>query len=135
MTRLVAIPLVLFCLVGTIDVRAQAIEMSYDTFMTLDDGQRLEIFPALPPANRAALLREQIARWRRVYADRLTPEQDQLLADAAAFIQPDQFEGRPQHSDEVKARFFALERRISNAFTTEEAYNLFTIHGPYLPPQ
>ncbi len=135
MKRLWAIPFVLSCVLGTVYLRAQPIEMSHDTFMQLDDSQRLGTFPGLTPSNRAALLREHIARWRRVNADRLTPEQDQLLADAAAFIQPEQFEARSQHSDEVKEAFFALERRISNAFTTEEAYNLFTIHGPYLPAQ
>jgi hypothetical protein len=73
-------------------------------------------------------------RWRRFNGDRLTPEQDQLLADVAAFIRSEMFESAA-HSDEIKTAFFALERRVSDAFTSEDAYSLFTIHGPYLPPQ
>ena len=80
--------LILSRLVGTAYLRAQAIDMSYDTFMKLDDSQRRETFQRLTPSNLAALVREQVMRWRRFYGDRLTPEQDQLLADVAAFIRP-----------------------------------------------
>jgi hypothetical protein len=50
MKRLWAIPFVLSFLLGTLDLHAQAIEMSYDTFMKLDDSQRLETFQGLTPS-------------------------------------------------------------------------------------
>ena len=134
MKQILAIPIVMTCVLGAVDLRAQVISVPYDTFMRLDDNERLQKFQELTPANRAAVVQEHVIRWRHVYADRLTPEQDQLLADIAQFIRPEFYDGS-RHSDEFIAAFSAIERRISKAFTTDEARNAFTIHGPYLPPQ
>ena len=70
---------------------AQQVTASYDAFMLRDANERLETSQTLTPDNRAALLREQLARWRQVHASRLTPQQEQVLTEVAGFIQPDMF--------------------------------------------
>jgi hypothetical protein len=134
MKRLLVIPFLVSCLLAAVDLHAQAATVPYDTFWKLDANARLERFPALTPANQAALLREQVARWRRVNADRLTPEQNQLLAEVAEFIRPELF-GSSLHDDSVKSTFMALQERASKAFTPQELSEFNTIHGPYLTPQ
>jgi hypothetical protein len=115
--------------------RAQSVTLSYDTFMQLGANERLERFQHLTPANQAALAREQVVRWRRLHAERLTPEQDQILAEVVEYIGPEQFGSSRRHSDDEIQAFKSLAERISGAFTQEESYNVFTLRGMYLPPQ
>jgi hypothetical protein len=102
--------------------------------MQLTPNGRLEKFQELTAAERAALLREQAVRWRRLHAERLTPEQNQLLEQMVEFIQPELFEGRRHNEDLIKT-FMSLEEKISGAFTSEESLEAFTLRGSYLPPQ
>jgi hypothetical protein len=132
--RLLAIPFLMVCLLGVTDLRAQSARMTYDTFMRLDANQQLEQFQLLTPVNRADLLREQLVRWRRLYAERLTPEQNQLLSEVAEFIQPDHFERNGPHSDEFVKAFMSLEERASRAFTPQELHEMSTL-SVYLLPQ
>ncbi len=129
---LLAIPFVLSCLVNS--PSAQSALISYDTFMRLDATARHERFPTLTPTNQAALLQEQVVRWQRTNANRLTPEQTQLLTRVAAFITPDLFDSS-LHSESIKASFMALEQQASGVFTREELSAFTTIDGPYLPAQ
>jgi hypothetical protein len=113
---------------------AQATTVSYDTFMKLDLNARRERFPALTSTNQAALLREQVVRWQKANAARLTPDQNQLLTELANFIRPDFFDSS-LHDDSVKATFMALEQRASRAFTAQELSEFTTVYSPYLSPQ
>src|SRR5476651_2365610 len=133
MKRLMAIPFVLSCVLGAVDLHAQAPTMTYDTFMKMDVNARQERFLQLTPDNEADILREQVIRRRWLNADRLTNEQHEILAEVAEFIRPDFF-GSPLHDDGVKATFMALQQRIGKTFTSEESVSAFTINGPYLPP-
>ena len=135
MKRLLAIPFVMACSLGAADLRAQSVTVTYDTFMQLGANEQLGKFRTLTPANRADLMREQVVRWRRLHAERLTPEQDQILAEVAEFIQPEQFlvdPTRPQRSDEVIKAFVSLEAKASRAFTPQECHEVFTLSA-YLP--
>ena len=134
MKRLLAIPILLSCLLGAVDSHAQAATVAYDTFWKLDVTARRQTFPSLTPANQAALLREQVARWRRANPDRLTPEQDQLLAEVGGFIRAELFDSS-LHDDSVKTTFMTLQERVSRAFTPQESSEFNTIYSPYLPPQ
>src|SRR5215467_7512306 len=89
----VAASLVLAGVLGVIGVRAQTPPpVSYDTVMKQDVAARQAQFARLSADDKVALLREQLSRWRRHHADQLTPDQERLLADIAAFIRPDFFE-------------------------------------------
>jgi len=134
MRRLSAIPFALVCLLGAATTQAQTGTVSYDAFMNQDVSARHSQFPKLAPDNQAAIMREQVRRWQRAHADQLTSEQDQLLAEIAAFIRPAFYGSSPQ-DDETKRMFMALEQRMSNAFTPEESRDIATLDGPYLPPQ
>ena len=112
----------------------QAVSVTYDTFMQLDANERLETFGGLTPANQSALLREHLLRWRRLHADRLTPEQEQILTEANKFNGPEMFERRQKSEETIKA-FLSLEERTSGVFTPDDAYDAFTLRGRYLPPQ
>jgi hypothetical protein len=135
MKRLLAIPFLLSCLPGSVlHAQGATAMVAYDTFWRLDVNARLERFPSLAPTNQAALLREQVARWRRAHADRLTREQDQLLGEVGEFIRPELFDSS-LHDDSVKTAFMALQERASRAFTLQELSEFNTIYSPYLPPQ
>lgn len=108
--------------------------VTYDTFMQLNANERLETFGELTPANQSALLREHLVRWRRLHADRLTPEQLQILAEANQFNGPEMFERRRKSDETIKA-FLSLEERTSGVFTPEDAHDAFTLLGMRLPPQ
>jgi hypothetical protein len=129
-----AIPFILSILLGPIVLHAQASTMSYDAFMKLDVQPRREQFPQLSPSDQADLVREQLIRWRRVHATELTEEQRQVVAILATHIQPEFFSSSVQDKAS-RATFAALQQRASKVFTPEELANLFTVYGPYLPPQ
>ena len=131
--RFLAISCVGLCLLGTAGVTAQTVPtVTYDAFMRLDADQRPQTFTRLPSANRADLLRQQATRWRQIHAERLSPEQSQLLEDLAGFIKPELFDNRQHDTETVKA-FLSFEERVSRAFTAEEASEIFTLRGFQLP--
>ena len=113
---------------------AQQVTVSYDAFMLLDANERLETFQTLTPDNRAALLREQLSRWRQLHASRLTPQQEQVLTEVAGLIQPDMFTTTRRAHSVVEA-YMALQRRVSEAFTGEDPREAFTLTGSHLPPK
>jgi predicted nucleotidyltransferase component of viral defense system len=115
-------------------VAAQDLPVSYDTFMSLDFNERLARFEQITPANRADLLREQLARWRHMRADSLNAEQHQLLDDINAFISPALFDATRRSNAEIQ-RFMDLQRRISGLFTPDDSREAFTLNGRYLRPQ
>jgi hypothetical protein len=134
MRRLLTTPFVLAGVLGTAILHAQTITVSYDAFMNQNIGARHAQFPNLTPENQAAIMREQVIRWQRAHADQLTPEQDQLLGEIAAFIRP-AFYGSSPHDEETKRTFMSLEQRMSRTFSRAESRDLTTIDGPYLPAQ
>ena len=82
--------------------------MSYDAFMRLDDGERLARLAQLTPENQAELQREHLARWRKLRADSLTVEKQNVLDDVAASIRPENYAPAndviDRHANEEKVR-------------------------------
>ena len=132
MRTIVATQLVVAVYVAALS--AQQVTVSYDAFMLVDASERLDAFQTLTPDNRAALLREQLARWRQLHASRLTPQQEQVLTEVAGFIQPDMFTTTRRPPSAVEA-YMALQRRVSEAFTGEDPREAFTLTGSHLPPK
>ena len=124
----------LACALG-VALHAQTASVSYDTFMRLDVTARRAQFPRLAPSTQADLLREQVVRWRRVQATRLTPEQTHLVAVLATNIEPEFFGPSSLANAHNKATYAALQQRAASVFPPEDLPNLFTVYGPYLPLQ
>jgi hypothetical protein len=111
---------------------AQQVTISYDAFMSLDANERLDTFGRLSPQNCVDLLKEQLTRWRRLNAARLTAEQNAGLDAVEAFLGPAQF-GATRHRPEEVQAFLALSKQVSEAFTPADAAEAFTLRGSPLP--
>ena len=134
--HILGVLLVCGAMLATESVRAQIPPMSYDAFMSLDDGERLARFGQLAPSNQADLQREHLARWRKLRADSLTDQQRKFLDEVADSIRPENYtSGGPRRTNEEVQAFMERSRRASELFTPEEAYEAFTLRGRLIQAQ
>ena len=134
MRPLLILGLIVLGSLSAANAAAQSSPVTYDAFMQLDASERLRRFEQITPVNRAAILREQLERWRGLRADSLTAEQHAILTEVAAFIRPEHFDGSRRTSAEIEA-FMALQKKASSVFTQEESLEAFTLQGRYLRQQ
>ena len=126
MSRLVAASFVVVVL-GATAVFAQshssppaAKPMDYDTFCRLPDAQtKREAFSTMTPAQRTAVVKTQIERWRDANKARLKADQVAHLAEMLALITDDTYaDGPAGEASRQKAR--ALTEKTSQLFTRED---------------
>ena len=110
--------------------------ITYDQFMTSGPiEQRLTTFNALCPENRAALVVEQLTRWRKKNAARLTVDQQRFLDEALGMIEPALYSERLPRRPELRETMRVLEQRARKLFEPADVRNSLTLHGDYIPPQ
>ena len=105
-----------------------AAELEYDTFCKKTQQEKRSLFRAAPPAQKAALARNQMERFRDANRARLTKEQLDLLAEALAALTPAAFED----NKEAQARMAALTERLEKAFSSADQ-DAMDRDGPCIP--
>jgi hypothetical protein len=123
---IVSVALGLACLLAAA-LSAQASKVEYDEFCKLDVAAKNRLFAAIPPENRAELIRTQIQRWLEKNRARLSPEQVKVIDENIAFIKADLYKFPRREEDLGKAR--ELEQRTLALMTREDMTEAFTIFG------
>ena len=93
-----------------------AAELEYDTFCKKTQQEKRTLFRAATPAQKAAIMRNQMQRFRDANRARLSKEQIALLDEVLAAMTPAAFEG----NKEALAKLEALSDRIPNTFSDED---------------
>jgi hypothetical protein len=108
-------------------------EITYEQLMSEDVKCRGEVFSSLTAQNRAALMREHLARWRDRHEATLTSEQRTLIDEWLALVTPAIYEWPgiqllEQHTSHLRERSTTL-------LSESELSEVLTFDGPYLPPR
>jgi hypothetical protein len=110
--------------------------ITYDQFMTSGPiEQRLTTFDALSAENRAALVVEQLTRWRKKNGARLTVDQQRFLDEALGMIEPALYNDRLPQRPELRETMRVLEQRARKLFEPADVRSSLTLYGDYIPPQ
>lgn len=105
-----------------------AAELEYDAFCTKTQQEKRSLFRAATAAQKAAIMRNQMERFRDANRARLSKEQLALLQDTLAALTPTAFEG----SKEAQAKMEALSARIEKTFSNEDQ-DAMDRDGPCIP--
>ena len=105
-----------------------AAELDYDTFCKKTQQEKRALFRAATPVQKAAIMRNQMERFRDANRARLSKEQSTLLADVIAALTPSVFED----NREAQAKMEALGDRVENAFSSEDQ-DAMDRDGPCIP--
>jgi pimeloyl-ACP methyl ester carboxylesterase len=107
--------------------------IDYDTFMEKTELQdRLRLFNAITPENRAEIVRTQVRRWLEANRDRLTAEQIEVMEDTIASIVPDRYR-QPRSKEMEKRRDLDINRMYTVFSREDEVWRAMTIRGNYIP--
>jgi hypothetical protein len=109
--------------------------VGYDNFMTMSGQERIGIFNDVSPSNRAALVREHLARWSSQNAARLTAAQRQLVDEVLHVINAEMYDTTHPERDKIMEEMKLFESRVEALFSVEDARQAFTIHGRHIPAQ
>ena len=105
-----------------------AAELEYDAFCKKTQQEKRSLFRAATAAQKAAIMRNQMERFRDANRGRLTKEQLDLLAEALAALTPAAFED----NKEAQAKMAALSDRLEKAFSSADQ-DAMDRDGPCIP--
>ena len=105
-----------------------AAELEYDVFCRKTQQEKRSLFRAATAAQKAAIMRNQMERFRDANRARLSKEQLDLLAEVLAAMTPAAFED----NKEAQAKMAALSDRIEKAFSNEDQ-DAMDRDGPCIP--
>jgi hypothetical protein len=107
-----------------------AAKLSYDDYCRKAVPEKRAVFATFTPAQRIAMARTQLERWREMHRKRLTSTQLALIEEWITVALPLDF-NRPRPAD-ARPRLRALEERLVAVFTEAEL-EAMEEHGPCLP--
>jgi hypothetical protein len=105
-----------------------AAELEYETYCKKTQQEKRSLFRAATPAQKAAIARTQMERFRDANRTRLSKEQLTLLSEFLALITPSIFEG----DKDGQAKLEALSDRLEKAFSNEDQ-DAMDRDGPCMP--
>jgi hypothetical protein len=105
-----------------------AAEIEYDAFCKRTQQEKRAIFRAATPAQKAAIMRNQMERFRDANRARLSKTQLDLLGDVLAVLTPAAF----ADDREAQAKLEALSDRIGSTFPSEDE-DAMDRDGPCIP--
>ena len=105
-----------------------ASELEYETYCKKTQQEKRALFRAATPAQKAAIGRTQIERFRDANRARLSKDQLTLLADFLAAVTPRLFDG----DNAAAATLAALETRLDQTFSSEDQ-DAMDRDGPCFP--
>ena len=103
-------------------------ELEYETFCKKTQQEKRSLFRAATPAQKAAIARRQMERFRDANRARLSKTQLDLLGEFLVAISPSLFEGDAKAQAQVEA----LSGRVENAFSDDDQDQMDR-DGPCLP--
>ena len=105
-----------------------AADLVYDTFCKKDEKEKRRLFRAATRAQKSALARAQLERWRDANRARLSQEQLTVVQELWNMATPEMFEG----TEDGKARLASFEARADAAFSGRQMDEI-SPYGPCIP--
>ena len=99
--------------------------IDYDEFRRTAWEERVAIFSALTPDEKAELFRSQLSEWLRRHRGELKPPQIELLEEMLALVVPELYV-RPA-PDPLMARLKDIEHRAAELLSCEQRVDALTM--------